>query len=157
MSCFGCYISILANEIWFQCFSAQDTANPQLNTPCQNQYKTSSLADVGWGFCNAPGTCRADETEVSVPGSAPGQTQRSHLRESLQGCEQESGHARGCGRDRKRARLTPTPVTALDCRNCNSKVNAYRTKKKKKKHCLHSNVPCFILHTRETMHLDHLG
>lgn len=44
----GCYISILANEIWFQWFSARDTANPQLNTLCQNQYKTSSTADVGW-------------------------------------------------------------------------------------------------------------
>lgn len=44
----GCYISILANEISFQWFSAQDTANPQLNTLCQNQYKTSSTADVGW-------------------------------------------------------------------------------------------------------------
>lgn len=45
MICLGCYISILANEIQFLWFSAQDTANPQSNKWCQNQYKTPFLVD----------------------------------------------------------------------------------------------------------------
>lgn len=45
MICLGCYISIRANEIQFLWFAAQDTANPQSNIHCTNQYKPSSLAD----------------------------------------------------------------------------------------------------------------
>lgn len=74
----------------------------------------------------------------------------SHLRESLQGCEQESGHARCCGMDRRERRLIPTQWQHSTAVTAKGTLAG-----QKKKHCLHSKVPCFILHTRETMHLDH--
>lgn len=69
-------------------FLLRTLLTPSQTSAAKTSVKPLPRQTVGWGFCDAPGACRANETRISVPGSAPGKTESSDPRQPPQGCEQ---------------------------------------------------------------------
>ena len=106
-------------------FPLRTPLTPSQTNAAKTSIKPLPWRAVGWGFCDAPGTCRA---KVSVPGPAPRRTESSQLRQPLPGCEWGSRPRRRLLLERKQSEPGFNPQ--LDWRNCHSTANARRAIKR---------------------------
>lgn len=112
-------------------FLLRTLLTPSHTSAAKTSIKPLPRQTVGWGFCDAPGACRANETRVSVPGSAPGKTESSDPRQPPQGCERGARPRwmEAAAPTERGPRPVSTRAAVLVRRDRNGKGNARRTNK----------------------------